>query len=53
VEVDSDPATLGALVAAYWLQHAEYQLRIHPQRREQPHWIARNIDAVVRTLRIG
>jgi aminoglycoside phosphotransferase (APT) family kinase protein len=53
VDVERDPATLEALVAAYWLERAAYQLRIHPQRREQPNWIARNIDGVVRTLRIG
>jgi aminoglycoside phosphotransferase (APT) family kinase protein len=52
VDLDPDPAVLQALVAAYWLQHASYQLRSHSHRRRQPRWLARNIDGVLRTLEV-
>jgi aminoglycoside phosphotransferase (APT) family kinase protein len=52
VQVDPDPSVLAALVAAYWLEHASYQLRSHPHRREQPRWLARNVDGVLRTLEV-
>jgi aminoglycoside phosphotransferase (APT) family kinase protein len=52
VGIDPDPAVIEALVAAYWLEHASYQLRSHPHRRRQPQWLARNVDGVLRTLEV-
>jgi aminoglycoside phosphotransferase (APT) family kinase protein len=45
--VDAD--LLDALVYAYWLDYAAYQLRAHPVRRMQPTWIERNVERVLRS----
>jgi aminoglycoside phosphotransferase (APT) family kinase protein len=49
--LDRDPVLVEALVTAYWLEHASYQLRSHPHRRDQPRWLARNVDGVLGKLR--
>lgn len=45
----TDPPLLEALVFAYWLDYAAYQLRAHPVRRSQPGWIEGNVERVVRS----
>jgi hypothetical protein len=42
-----DPKRLEALVFAYWLDYASYQLRTHLYRFAQPLWIERNIHLVL------
>lgn len=49
VGLDADPSLLEALVFAYWLDYAAYQLRAHPVRRVQPAWIEDNVELVVRS----
>ncbi len=49
VGLTPDPAVLKALVFAYWLEHAAYQLRAHPVRRVQPAWIEGNVELVLRS----
>lgn len=44
--IEADPRLLEALVFAYWLEYAAYQLRAHPDRRAQPAWIEGNIELV-------
>lgn len=41
------PERLRLLVLAYWLGFVAYQLRTHPFRRTQQHWLERNVDYVV------
>jgi hypothetical protein len=48
-----DPKRLEALVVAYWLDYASYQLRTHLHRFEQPRWIDRNIHQVLRSVGAG
>jgi aminoglycoside phosphotransferase (APT) family kinase protein len=48
VGLDPDPELLEALVLAYWLEYAAYQLRAHPDRHDQPEWIERNLELVLR-----
>lgn len=45
-----DPKRLEALVFAYWLDYASYQLRTHLHRFAQPRWIDRNIHQVLRSV---
>jgi hypothetical protein len=45
----TDASLLEALVFAYWLDYAAYQLRAHPVRRVQPAWIDGNVELVVRS----
>jgi hypothetical protein len=45
-----DAQQLEALVVAYWLDYASYQLRTHLHRFAQPRWIDRNIHLVLRVL---
>jgi hypothetical protein len=45
-----DPRRLEALVFAYWLDYASYQLRTHRHRLAQPLWIERNISLVLRVV---
>jgi hypothetical protein len=49
VGVDADAHVLEALVYAYWLDYAAYQLRTHPVRRLQPAWIEGNVELVLRS----
>ena len=49
VGVNAEPKILEALVYAYWLDHAAYQLRAHPVRRLQPAWIEGNVELVLRS----
>jgi hypothetical protein len=49
VGLDPDPSLLEALVFAYWLDYAAYQLRAHPVRRVQPAWIEGNVELVLRS----
>lgn len=49
VGVSAEPRILEALVYAYWLDHAAYQLRAHPVRRVQPAWIEGNVELVLRS----
>lgn len=46
--LDADPRLLEALVFAYWLEYAAYQLRAHPDRRSSPAWIEGNVGLVAR-----
>jgi hypothetical protein len=46
--LEAEPRLLEALVFAYWLEYAAYQLRTHLDRRRQPGWIAGNVDLVAR-----
>jgi hypothetical protein len=46
--LDAEPRLLEALVFAYWLEYAAYQLRTHLDRRRQPGWIAGNVELVAR-----
>jgi hypothetical protein len=46
--LDLDPRTLEALVYAYWLEYAAYQLRAHPDRLSSAGWIAGNVRLVAR-----
>jgi aminoglycoside phosphotransferase (APT) family kinase protein len=46
--IEPDPRVLEALVYAYWLEYAAYQLRAHLDRRSQPPWIEGNIELVAR-----
>jgi aminoglycoside phosphotransferase (APT) family kinase protein len=48
IGLDPDPAVLEALVLAYWLEYAAYQLRTHPDRHSQPAWIEGNLELVLR-----
>lgn len=48
VGLDPDPAVLEALVLAYWLEYAAYQLRTHADRRSQSAWIEGNVELVLR-----
>jgi hypothetical protein len=48
VGIDAGPDVVRSLVFAYWLGHAAYQLRSHPHRRDQPAWLAGNIEHVLR-----
>ena len=47
--LSADRSVLEALVFAYWLDYAAYQLRTHPVRRVQPAWIEGNVELVVRS----
>ena len=49
LELDADPVFLEALVYAYWLDYAAYQLRAHPVRRVQSSWLERNVERVARS----
>jgi aminoglycoside phosphotransferase (APT) family kinase protein len=51
VRLDPDPRVLEALVLAYWLEYAAYQLRTHPDRRGQRAWIEGNVELVLREAR--
>ncbi len=42
--LEPDPKLLEALVLAYWLGYASYQLRAHEVRRSQPAWIEGNVE---------
>jgi hypothetical protein len=44
----TEPRLLEALVFAYWLEYAAYQLRTHLDRRSQPLWIEGNVELVAR-----
>ena len=46
--IEPRPRVLEALVFAYWLEYAAYQLRAHLDRRSQPEWIEGNIELVAR-----
>jgi hypothetical protein len=46
--IDPEPRLLEALVFAYWLEYAAYQLRTHLDRRRQPAWIEGNVELVAR-----
>ena len=48
VRLEVEPRLLEALVFAYWLGYAAYQLRTHLDRRRQPGWIAGNVELVAR-----
>jgi hypothetical protein len=48
VGLDADPRLLEALVFAYWLEYAAYQLRAHPDRLESTAWIEGNVRLVAR-----
>ena len=50
IGVDPAPRVLEALVVAYWLERSAYQLEVHAHRREQPAWLAGNVDLVIRAL---
>jgi peptidoglycan/xylan/chitin deacetylase (PgdA/CDA1 family) len=50
VGADPRPATLEALVLAYWLDRVAYQLRTHAHRLSQRRWLERNIDDVLASL---
>jgi hypothetical protein len=47
VGIDADADVVRSLVFAYWLGHAAYQLRSHPHRRDQPAWLAGNVEHVL------
>jgi hypothetical protein len=47
IGLDLTPARVRALVLAYWFDYASRQLRDHPHRRRQPHWVERNIELVL------
>ena len=47
--LEPEPRLLEALVLAYWLDHAAYQLRAHPVRLAQPTWIEGNVELVLRS----
>jgi hypothetical protein len=47
--LSADRSLLEALVFAYWLDYAAYQLRAHPVRRVQPTWIEGNVELVARS----
>jgi len=46
--IKTEPRLLEALVFAYWLEYAAYQLRTHLDRRSQPAWIEGNVELVAR-----
>jgi aminoglycoside phosphotransferase (APT) family kinase protein len=46
--IEPEPRRLEALVFAYWLEYAAYQLRTHLDRRLQPRWIEGNVELVAR-----
>jgi hypothetical protein len=46
--IEPEPRLLEALVFAYWLEYAAYQLRTHLDRRRQPRWIEGNVELVAR-----
>jgi aminoglycoside phosphotransferase (APT) family kinase protein len=46
----AEPRLLEALVFAYWLQYAAYQIRTHLDRRSEPAWIEGNVERVVHEL---
>ena len=46
--LDADARLLEALVYAYWLEYAAYQVRAHPDRLSSPSWIEGNVRLVAR-----
>jgi Phosphotransferase enzyme family len=46
VDLAADARVLQALVSAYWLEYAAYQLRTHRDRHLQPDWIKNNVELV-------
>jgi aminoglycoside phosphotransferase (APT) family kinase protein len=48
--LERDPRLLEALVFAYWLGYASYQLRVHPDRHGQRSWIEGNLERVLRAV---
>lgn len=53
LDLDARPDRVRALVIAYWLDYAAWQLRTHPQRRWQARWIERNIEGVLGEITRG
>jgi hypothetical protein len=53
VGFEPHPQRLRALALAFWLDLVALHLRLHPFRRNDQRWIARNIDGVVRSLGNG
>lgn len=51
VGLDPDPPLLEALVLAYWLERAAYQLRTHAERWDQRAWLDANIRSVIEHVR--
>jgi aminoglycoside phosphotransferase (APT) family kinase protein len=50
VGVTPDPSLLEALVLAYWLEYAAYQLRTHPDRRTDRAWVRGNVELILREV---
>ena len=48
--LDPDPPQLEALVAAYWLARASYQIEMYLDRGRDQVWIERNVTRVLETL---
>jgi hypothetical protein len=48
--LDPDPPQLEALVAAYWLARASYQIGMYLDRGRDQVWIERNVTRVLETL---
>jgi hypothetical protein len=48
--LDPDPSQLEALVAAYWLTRASYQIGMYLERGRDQVWIERNVTRVLETL---
>jgi thiamine kinase-like enzyme len=46
---DLDPPTLEALVTAYWLDYAAYQLRLYADRSD-PQWFEPNVSSLLEVL---
>jgi hypothetical protein len=46
--LEADARLLEALVYAYWLEYAAYQVRAHPDRLSSPSWIEGNVRLVAR-----
>jgi len=50
IGLDPDPPQLEALVAAYWLARASYQIGMYVERCRDQVWIERNVTLVLETL---
>ena len=50
LDLDPDPPQLEALVAAYWLARASYQIGMYVERGRDQVWIERNVTLVLETL---
>jgi hypothetical protein len=48
--IELDEPAYEALVMAYWLGYAAYQLRTHAHRRTETLWIERNVELVLREV---